>query len=192
MVPVVTCAHTCGHRCGGGCGACGGVTTCVQYRPVTTYACQQVPVMRPTVKCVPETTYVQRTRTKMMPVKQTVQVPQVKVNRIPYQVTQCVTVTEFQSYDVPITRIVKKPIYGTVPGLRDQDGSGIDDRRRADGQMPAGDRNRLAAGRGLCPLPGAGHRHDHSDADRRSPGARHAGSAGTRRVRPGRGVSSVK
>ena len=71
--------------------------------------------MRPTVKCVPETTYVQRTRTKMMPVKQTVQVPQIKVNRIPYQVTQCITVKEFQSYDVPITRIVKRPIYGTVP-----------------------------------------------------------------------------
>ena len=115
MVPVVTCAHTCGHRCGGGaCGACGGVTTCVQYRPVTTYACQQVPVMRPTVKCVPETTYVQRTRTKMMPVKQTVQVCQNKVNRVPYQVTQCITFKEFQSYDVPITRIVKRPIYGTV------------------------------------------------------------------------------
>jgi hypothetical protein len=116
MVPVVTCAHTCGHRCGGGgCGACGGVTTCVQYRPVTTYACQDVPVMRPTVKCVPETTYVERTRTKMMPVKETVQCPQTKINRIPYQVTQCVTVTEFQSYDVPITRMVKKPVYGTVP-----------------------------------------------------------------------------
>ena len=116
MVPVVTCAHTCGHRCGGGgCGACGGVTTCVQYRPVTTYACQQVPVMRPTVKCVPETTYVQRTRTKMMPVKQTVQVCQTKVNRVPYQVTQCITFKEYQPYDVPITRMVKRPIYGTVP-----------------------------------------------------------------------------
>jgi hypothetical protein len=115
MVPVVTCAHTCAHKCGGGCGACGGVTTCVQYRPVTTYACQQVSVMRPTVKCMPETTYVQRQRTRMMPVKQTVQVTQNKVNRIPYQVTQCVTVTEFQSYDVPVTRMVKKPVYGTVP-----------------------------------------------------------------------------
>jgi hypothetical protein len=116
MVPVVTCAHTCGHKCGGGgCGACGGVTTCVGYQPVTTYACQQVPVMRPTVKCVPETTYVQRTRTKMMPVKQTVQVPQRKVNRIPYQVTECVAYTEYQSYDVPVTRMVKRPIYGTVP-----------------------------------------------------------------------------
>jgi hypothetical protein len=116
MVPVATCAHSCGHRCGGGgCGSCGGATTCVQYQPTTTYACQQVPVMRPTVKCIPETTYVQRTRTKMMPVKQIVQVPQRKVNRIPYQVTQCVTVTEYQSYDVPITRMVKRPIYSTVP-----------------------------------------------------------------------------
>ena len=78
----------------------------------------------------------------MMPVKQTVQVPQNKVNRVPYQVTQCVTVTEFQSYDVPITRMVKKPVYGTVPGLRDEDGSGIDDRRRSDRQVPPGDGNR--------------------------------------------------
>ena len=116
MVPVVTCSHSCGHRCGGGgCGSCGGVTTCVQYAPVTTYACQQVPVTRPVVKYVPETTYVQATRTKLMPVKQTIQCPQVKVNKIPYQVTQCVNTTEFQSYDVPVTRIVKRPIYGTVP-----------------------------------------------------------------------------
>ena len=99
------------------------MTTCVQYRPVTTYACQQVPVMRPTVKCVPETTYVQRTRTKMMPVKQTVQVPQTKVNRIPYQVTQCVTFTEFQSYDVPVTTDRQEAGLRNGARLRDQDDS---------------------------------------------------------------------
>ena len=116
MVPVVTCAHTCGHKCGGGgCGSCGGVTTCVQYRPVTTYACQQVPVMRPTARFVPETTYVQRTRTKLNPVKETVQVCQRKVNRIPIPITQCVTFTEFQAYDVPVTTIKKTPVYATVP-----------------------------------------------------------------------------
>jgi hypothetical protein len=115
MVPVVTCSHSCGHKCSGGCGACGGVTTCVQYTPVTTYACQQVPVTRPMVKYVPETTYVQRTRTKLMPVKQTIQCPQVKVNKIPYQVTQCINTCEFQSYDVPVTKIVRRPMWGTVP-----------------------------------------------------------------------------
>jgi hypothetical protein len=111
-VPVVTCAHTCGHRCGGGgCGACGGVTTCVSYRPVTTCTYQQVQVMRPTVRFVPETCYVQRTRTKFNPVQQTVCVPVTKVNRVPCAtVNQCVTEYQMQSYDVTVTRMVPKPI----------------------------------------------------------------------------------
>jgi hypothetical protein len=116
MVPVVTCSHACGHRCGGGgCGMCGGVTTCVSYRPVTTCTYQQVQVTRPAVRYVPETTQVTRTRRIMKPVHEMVQVPQVKVNRIPYQVSQCVTVTEMQSYDVTYTKIVRKPVSETVP-----------------------------------------------------------------------------
>ena len=114
-VPVVTCAHSCGHRCGGGnCGQCGGATACVRYAPVTTCYEQQVAVTRPTVRYVPETRYVQRTRTKFNPVQQTVCVPQVKVNRIPYTVNQCVTGFEMQSYDVTVCRMVPKPITETV------------------------------------------------------------------------------
>ena len=75
-VPVVTCVHSCGHRCGGGgCGQCGGATACVRYQPVTTCTYQQVQVMRPAVRFVPETCYVQRTRTKFNPVQETVTVP---------------------------------------------------------------------------------------------------------------------
>ena len=155
---------------------------------MTTYACQQVPVIRPMVKCVPETTYVQRTRTKMMPVKQTVQVPQTKVNRVPYQVTQCVTFTEFQSYDVPITRIVKKPVYATVPVCVTKMVPESTHGRGSDRQVPAGDGNRLAAGRCVRSLPGAGHRHDDSDADRRPAGARGVACG----VGTGDSLSSVK
>jgi hypothetical protein len=115
-VPVVTCAHTCGHRCGGGgCGQCGGATACVGYRPVTTCTYQQVPVMRPAVRFVPETCYVQRTRTKFNPVQETVCVPVRKVNRVPCgTVNQCVTGYQMQSYDVTVTRMVPKPITETV------------------------------------------------------------------------------
>ncbi len=115
-VPVVTCAHTCGHRCGGGgCGACGGATACVGYRPVTTCTYQQVPVTRPAVKFVPETCYVQRTRTKFNPVQQTVTVPVTKVNRVPCgTVNQCVTEYQMQSYDVTVTKVITKPVTETV------------------------------------------------------------------------------
>lgn len=114
-VPVVTCAHSCGHRCGGGgCGQCQGATACVRYRPVTTCTYQQVPVTRPAVRFVPETTYVQRTRTKFKPVQETVTVPQVKVNRIPYTVNQCITEVQFQSYDITVTKMLPRPITETV------------------------------------------------------------------------------
>jgi hypothetical protein len=115
-VPVVTCAHTCGHRCGGGgCGQCGGATACVRYRPVTTCTYQQVPVTRPAVRFIPETCYVQRTRTKFHPVQHTVTVPQVKINRVPCgTVNQCVTDHQMQSYDVTVTKMVAKPITETV------------------------------------------------------------------------------
>jgi hypothetical protein len=115
-VPVVTCVHSCGHRCGGGgCGQCGGATACVSYRPVATCTYQQVQVMRPTVKFVPETCYVQRTRTKFNPVQETVCVPQVKVNRVPCAtVNECVTDFKMESYDVQVVRMVPKPITETV------------------------------------------------------------------------------
>ncbi len=194
MVPVVTCAHTCGHKCGGGgCGSCGGVTTCVQYKPVTTYACQQVPVMRPTVKCVPETTYVQRQRTRMVPVKQTVQVCQNKVNRIPYQVTECVTVMQMESYDVPVTRVVQKPVYGRVPVCVTKMVPEsttcvvpvVKCRPVTETVSPSG--------RGVCPIPGAHlYRHDHTDANGHPAGARRTDSAGCRcGVGPGRGFASM-
>jgi hypothetical protein len=115
MVPVVTCAHQCGHRCGGGCGSCGGVTTCVQYRPVTTCYEQQVQVKRPVVKYIPETKYVQCTRTKFVPEKHEVTVPEVRVHRTPIKITQCVTSVRFEAYDVNVTRMVPKPITQTVP-----------------------------------------------------------------------------
>jgi hypothetical protein len=115
-VPVVTCGHSCGHRCGGGgCGQCGGATVCVQYRPITTCTYQQVQVMRPTVRFVPETCYVQRTRTKFNPVQETVTVPVRKMNRVPCAtVNQCVTDYQMQPYDVTITKMVPKPITQTV------------------------------------------------------------------------------
>lgn len=115
-VPVVTCSHTCGHRCGGGgCGQCGGATVCVRYRPVTTCTYQEVQVMRPTVKFVPETCYVQRTRTKFNPVQQTVCVPVRKVNRVACgTVSQCVTDWQMQSYDVTVCKMVRRPITETV------------------------------------------------------------------------------
>jgi hypothetical protein len=116
-VPVVTCAHSCGHRCGGGgCGVCGGATACViSYRPVATCTYQQVQVMKPTVRFVPETCYVQRTRTKFNPVQHTVCVPVRKVNRVPCgTMSQCVTDFQMQSYDVSVVRMVRKPITDTV------------------------------------------------------------------------------
>jgi hypothetical protein len=115
-VPVVTCAHTCGHRCGGGgCGQCGGATACVRYTPVTTCTYQQVPVTRPAVRFVPETCYVQRTRTKFNPVQETVTVPVRKVNRVACgTVNQCVTDYQMQSYDVTVTKMVPRPITETV------------------------------------------------------------------------------
>ncbi len=110
-VPVVTCGHSCGHRCSGGCGQCGGATACVQYRPVTTCTYQQVPVMRPTVRLVPETCYVQRTRTKYNPVQETVTVPVRKVNRVPCgTVNQCVTEYQMQAYDCTVTKMVARPV----------------------------------------------------------------------------------
>jgi hypothetical protein len=116
MVPVVTCSHQCGHRCGGsGCTYCGGVTTCVSYQPVTTCVQQQVPVCRPVPRFIPETIYVQRNRTKYTPVRQVVQVPELRVEKIPIPVTQCVTVMEAVPYDVPVTRQVFRPIIESVP-----------------------------------------------------------------------------
>ena len=115
-VPVVTCSHSCGHRCGGGgCGQCGGATVCVSYRPVTTCSYQEVQVWKPTVKFVPETCYVQRTRTKFNPVQHTVCVPVKKVNRVPCgTVSQCVTDWQTQSYDVTVCKMVRRPITETV------------------------------------------------------------------------------
>ena len=55
----------------------------MRYQPVTTCTYQQVQVMKPTVKFVPETCYVQRTRTKFNPVQETVCVPVKRVNRVP-------------------------------------------------------------------------------------------------------------
>ncbi len=115
MVPVVTCAHQCGHQCGSGCGYCGGVTTCVSYQPVTTYAEQQVPVTRCVPKFIPETTYVQRNRTKYTPVKHVIQVPEIKVDKIPIPVTQCVTEMQAVPYEVPVTRNIFKPVVEQVP-----------------------------------------------------------------------------
>jgi hypothetical protein len=115
-VPVVTCSHSCGHRCGGGgCGQCGGATVCVRYKPVTTCTYQEVQVWRPTVKFIPETCYVQRTRTKFNPVQQTVCVPVRKVNRVACgTVNECVTSFQMQSYDVSVVKMVRKPITQTV------------------------------------------------------------------------------
>jgi hypothetical protein len=115
MVPVVTCAHQCGHRCGSGCGYCGGVTTCVGYQPVTTCVEQQVPVTRCVPKFIPETTYVQRNRTKYTPVKHVIQVPEIKIDKIPIPVTQCVTEMQAVPYEVPVTRMVYRPIVEQVP-----------------------------------------------------------------------------
>ena len=116
-VPVVSCTHTCGHRCGGGgCGQCGGATACIiRYAPVTTCTYQQVQVTRPAVRFVPETVYVQRTRTKFNPVQQTICVPVVKYNRVPCAtVNQCVVEMQMQSFDVNVTRMVPKPVTQTV------------------------------------------------------------------------------
>jgi hypothetical protein len=110
MVPVVTCAHTCGHQCGGGCGQCGGATYCVQYRPVTTCVDQQVAVTRPVVRQVPETIMVPRQRTTFTPVQETVQVCQLKVDRIPHKFVQTVCTVEMQPYDVTVTEIVPKRV----------------------------------------------------------------------------------
>jgi hypothetical protein len=117
MVPVVTCRHPCGHRCGGGCGQCGGATACVGYRPVTTCVEQQVPVMKPVVRHVPETIQVQRQRMTFIPVKETVQVPQMKVERIPIPIVQCVTTIDMQPYEITVTEIVPKRVtdYVEVP-----------------------------------------------------------------------------
>ena len=82
---------------------------------MTTCTYQQVQVTRPAVRFVPETTYVQRTRTKFKPVHETVSVPQVKVNRVPCAtVNQCVTDFQMQSYDVTVTRMVRRPVTETV------------------------------------------------------------------------------
>jgi hypothetical protein len=114
-VPVVTCVHSCGHRCGGGCGQCGGATACVQYRPVTTCTYQQVPVTRPAVRLVPETCYVQRTRTKFNPVQETITVPVKKLNRVQCGVVnQCVTDYQMQAYDCTVTKMVARPVTETV------------------------------------------------------------------------------
>jgi hypothetical protein len=115
MVPVVTCAHQCGHQCGSGCGYCGGVTTCVSYQPQTTFVDQQVPVTRCVPKFIPETTFVQRNRTKFTPVKQVIQVPEIKIDKIPVPVVQCVTEMQAVPYDVPVTRMVYRPVVEQVP-----------------------------------------------------------------------------
>ncbi len=115
MVPVVTCAHQCGHQCGSGCGYCGGVTTCVSYQPCTTMVDQQVPVTRCVPKYIPETTYVQRNRTKYTPVKQVIQVPEIKIDKIPIPVVQCVTEMQAVPYEVPVTRMVFRPVVEQVP-----------------------------------------------------------------------------
>lgn len=115
MVPVVTCAHQCGHQCGSGCGYCGGVTTCVSYQPMTTFVDQQVPVTRCVPRFIPETTYIQRNRTKYTPVKQVIQVPEIKVDKIPVPVMQCVTEMQAVPYDVPVTRMVFRPVVEQVP-----------------------------------------------------------------------------
>jgi hypothetical protein len=115
-VPVVTCSHSCGHRCGGGgCGQCGGATVCVSYRPVQTCTYQQVQVMKPMPRYIPETCYVQRVRTKFNPVQVPVCVPVTKVNRVACgTVSQCVTDIQMQSYDVTVVKMVPKPITETV------------------------------------------------------------------------------
>jgi hypothetical protein len=106
-VPVVTCSQ--------GCGRCGGTSACVRYQPVTTCTYQQVQVMRPTPRYIPETCYVQRTRTKFNPVQETVCVPVRKVNRVACgTVNQCVTDVQMQSYDVTVVKMVPKPITETV------------------------------------------------------------------------------
>jgi hypothetical protein len=115
-VPVVTCSHSCGHKCGaGGCGQCGGATVCVRYQPVTTCTYQEVQVMKPTIKFIPETRYVQRTRTKFNPVQETICVPVKKFNRVPCAtVNECVTDYQTQSYDVQVVKMVRRPITETV------------------------------------------------------------------------------
>ena len=115
MAPYVTCRHTCGHNCGGGCGACGGVTTCVGYRPVTTCVDQQVAVWKPVVRHVPETITVPRQRTTYTPVKETIQVPEMKVERIPHPFVQCVNTVEMQPYDVQVTEMRPRPVSETIP-----------------------------------------------------------------------------
>ncbi len=115
MVAVVTCSHQCGHKCGSGCGYCGGVTTCVSYQPVTTCVEQQVPVTRCVPKFIPETTYVQRNRTKYTPVKHVIQVPEIKIDKIPIPVMQCVTEMQAVPYEVPVTRTIYKPVVEQVP-----------------------------------------------------------------------------
>ncbi len=115
MVPFVTCSHPCGHQCGGGCGQCGGTTTCVRYRPVTTCYEQQVAVTKQVVRHVPETIKVPRQRTTFTPVQETIQVCEVKTEKIPFTIVQCVTTIDMKPYDVTVTEIRPKPITETIP-----------------------------------------------------------------------------
>ena len=116
-VPVVTCSHSCGHtvrrrrmwsmRRSDGLRAAIG-----RSRRAPIRRCKSC---EPTVKFVPETCYVQRTRTKFNPVQQTVCVPVKRVNRVPCgTVSQCVTDWQTQSYDVTVCKMVRRPITETV------------------------------------------------------------------------------
>ena len=151
---------------------CGGATACVRYRPVTTCTYQQVQVMRPTVRFVPETCYVQRTRTKFNPVQETVTVPVKKVNRVPCgTVNQCVTDYQMQSYDVTVCKMVRETDHGNGDRVRDDDDSALVDGDRSGGEVPAGHGHGHAADVCVRSLPGARHGHDHSGSARR-PGRR--------------------
>src|SRR5262249_54788504 len=108
MVPVTSALPAygcCGILCGGA-GGCSATTALV---------CQQSFVSGPVVRSVPETTYVQQTRTRMVPVQKTIQVEEARTDMVP--VTVDVQVPEQQPRTTEVSVTVKEPklITETVP-----------------------------------------------------------------------------
>ena len=93
------CGHKCGHRCGGGCGLCGGVgaggggfagggyaaggSAVGGYTTQTSCSYTQVYVSRPVVRSIPETTYVNQTKTRMVPVNRSFRCPRLRLRWFP-------------------------------------------------------------------------------------------------------------
>ena len=70
----IGCGHKCGHRCGGSCSLCGGYAA-GEYTTQTSCTYTQVYVSRPVVRSVPETTYVNQTRTVWFPCRRSFRCP---------------------------------------------------------------------------------------------------------------------